>query len=56
MADPLGAIWMTPRAYREAVQGTPFDANRPSPMREYRTETEREIIVEKNVRKLALLP
>ncbi len=55
LADPLGPIWLTPRAYREAVQGTPFDADRPSLMREYRTETEREILVEKRGKKLCLL-
>ena len=56
IANPLGAIWTCPRDYREAVKGTPFDTER---RREktvvYKRQTEREILVDRNVKKFPLL-
>ena len=56
LVDPLGAIWACPRDYREATTGTPFDTEKVREKRlGYKRQTEREIIVERNVKKFALL-
>jgi hypothetical protein len=54
-AGPTGAIWIQPRDYREATNGTLFDVShsRNSPI--YRRQVEREMFVEKHVRKIELL-
>lgn len=54
-ADPLGAIWFRPADYRDATKGTPFDAERKTPAFGYRRQNDRDLLVEKNIKKLALL-
>ena len=54
-ANPLGAIWFSPADYRDAVKGTPFDIERRVPSFEYRSQPEREALVEAKIRKLRLL-
>jgi hypothetical protein len=54
-ADPLGAIWMQPVQYRDAVKGTRFDAGRQTKTEVYRRNTERDDLVEGQVQKLRLL-
>lgn len=54
-ANPLGAIWITPADYRDALKGTPFYSEQPSRRFEYRPQSEREAFVEEKVRKLRLL-
>ena len=51
--DPLGAIWMRPRDYRDITQGTAFDPRRP-PERIYRRQPEREALVVEKLMKLRL--
>lgn len=53
--DPLGAIWIQPRAYRDATAGTPFDAERKLPSGVYRRQPEREAFIESKIKKLRLL-
>ena len=55
MADPFGSVWMRPIDYREATQGTPFASEQQSMTLGYRRQTERELFVEKHVRKSKLL-
>ena len=52
--DPLGAIWVRPADYREAVRGTPY-ADATAPRRGYRTRPERERLVADRVTKQRLL-
>ena len=52
--DPLGAIWVTPQAYRTSVAESPFASFQQAPPI-YRRSTEREIHVEARVRKQPLL-
>ena len=53
--DPLGAIWIRPADYRDAVAGTPFaDAERPQQWG-YKRQTAREVFVEQNLKKRTLL-
>jgi hypothetical protein len=54
-ANPLGAIWIRPLDYREATKGTVFDPDTKRPILGYKRQTEREILVEKNVKKISLL-
>ena len=51
--DPLGAIWMRPRDYRDITEGTAFDPRRP-PERIYRRQPEREELVAEKLMKLRL--
>ena len=53
LADPLGAIWVTPQSYRAASRGGSFS---PVPSRQgsYRRKVERESFVEASVRRLPL--
>lgn len=55
MSDPLGAIWIRPDDYRAATAGTPFDAERVTPVGVYRRLTEREAWVETKIKKRRLL-
>jgi hypothetical protein len=54
-ADPLGAIWIQPRDYHIALQGTPFDPERRRATREYRSQPEREALVERKINKIRIL-
>ena len=54
-ADPLGAIWIQPKDYREITSGTPFDAGRSNAAFVYRSQPERETFVEKHIKKSLLL-
>ena len=54
-ADPLGAIWLRPVDYREAVKGTTFDQTRRREQWGYKRQTARELLVEQKVRKLKIL-
>jgi hypothetical protein len=53
-ANPLGAIWIQPKDYREVTKGTPFEAQRKVPAFGYSRQPEREIFVESKIRKLTL--
>lgn len=53
--DPLGAIWIQPKAYRDVTAGTPFDIERKQPTGVYRRQTEREAFVESKIEKRRLL-
>jgi len=53
--NPLGAIWMCPRDYRDAVKGTPFDTEHQREQWGYKRQTERELLVERKVKKFRLL-
>lgn len=49
---PLGAIWITPREYREVIKDTTFAAKPSSGL--YRRQPERELLVESTVTKSSL--
>jgi hypothetical protein len=51
-ADPLGAIWIRPKDYREVTDGTPFDTAKPNRNLVYRRQPERELFIESKIRKL----
>ena len=53
--NPLGAIWCSPADYRDAVKGTAFDVEGRNPAFEYRSQPEREALVEAKIRKFRLL-
>ncbi len=52
--DPLGPIWVTPSAYRDAVRGTSFEIETRR-RRTYRRQPEREELVEERVAKERIL-
>lgn len=54
-ADPLGAVWIQPRDYHNALVGTPFDPQRRRGTREYRSQPEREALVERKINRIRLL-
>jgi hypothetical protein len=54
-ADPFGAVWLTPVAYRDAVKGTLFDTERAQTTQPYRSQPDREAHVEKHAAKCVLL-
>jgi hypothetical protein len=54
-ADPLGSIWVRPLDYREATKGTPFDPNGRREQYGCKRHTAREIFMERNIKKSALL-
>lgn len=54
-SDPLGAIWVQPKAYRDITAGTPFDPERQLPSGVYRRQPERETFVESKIKKIKLL-
>ncbi|MCA1602606.1 MAG: replication-relaxation family protein [Acidobacteria bacterium] len=51
--DPLGAIWMRPRDYREITKGTAYDPSRPR-TGAYRRQPEREALVAGELKKSRL--
>ena len=51
-ADPLGAIWIRPKDYREATDGTAFDTAKPNRNFAYRRQPEREMFIESKIQKL----
>ena len=53
--DPLGAIWIQPKAYRDATADTPYDPYRTVPTGVYRRQTEREAFIESKIEKRRLL-
>ncbi|HEX8340115.1 MAG TPA: replication-relaxation family protein [Tepidisphaeraceae bacterium] len=55
IADPLGAIWAQPADYRAAVAGTAFDGRPGKAPEAYFRQVEREMLVERSLRKLRLL-
>lgn len=54
-ADPLGAIWIQPKDYRDVTAGTQFDAERQLSRGVYRRQPERETFIEAKIKKLRLL-
>jgi hypothetical protein len=54
-ADPLGAIWIQPKDYRDVTKGTQFYNERPKRNFEYRHQPEREAFIESKIPKLRLL-
>jgi len=54
-ADPLGAIWIRPLDYREATKGTPFAPAQTRQTWGYRRQTEREVFVERKIKKWRVL-
>lgn len=54
-ADPLGAIWIQPKDYRDVTKGTSFYNERPNRNFEYRHQPEREAFIESKIPKLRLL-
>jgi len=54
-SDPLGAIWIQPKSYRDVTAGTPFDAERKLPTGIYRRQAEREMFIESKIEKCRLL-
>jgi hypothetical protein len=54
LRDPLGAIWLRPQDYRDAVAGTDFDVTRKVEA-VYRRRPEREALIETKAMKWALL-
>jgi len=55
MTDPLGPIWIQPKAYRDVTNGSPFDTERKLPSAFYRRQSEREEFVESKIEKRRLL-
>jgi hypothetical protein len=53
--DPLGPIWIQPRDYRLAVEGTRFDVYRKSWAIAFRSQPERNALVEARIPKFRLL-
>jgi protein involved in plasmid replication-relaxation len=53
MADPVGAVWIRPIDYREAVKDSPFEGRARTST--YRRQTERQALVEQRISKLAIL-
>jgi hypothetical protein len=54
-ADPLGTIWIEPKDYRAATDGTRFDTSRQIRAFGYRSQPEREALVEAKIHKFRLL-
>lgn len=54
-ASPLGNVWVTPKDYHHATQGTPFDPDRSIQNGGYRRQSEREQLVEEGIAKRSLL-
>jgi hypothetical protein len=55
IADPLGAIWIRPADYRDALESTRFNTEYRRRAFEYRRQPEREALVEAKVCKMRLL-
>lgn len=45
-AQPLGRIWLRPRDYRDAMDGTPFDVRSREPRSKYRRQPERDALIQ----------
>lgn len=56
LQDPLGHVWMTPAAYRAAVDGTAFAVDAKTVAGSYRRQLHREPIVQQRVHLQRLLP
>ena len=54
-SDPLGAIWIQPKDYREITNGTSFETKQKNTTFGYRSQPERESFVEKHIKKSRLL-
>jgi hypothetical protein len=54
-SNPLGAIWIQPKDYREVTMGTPFYNERPAREFAYRHRPERDAFIESKIKKLRLL-
>ena len=54
-SDPLGAIWIQPKGYRDVTAGTRFDTERRLPTGVYRSQPEREAFIESKIEKRRLL-
>ncbi len=52
--NPMGAIWVRPIDYRDVTKGTAFDTERKRETWRYKTQPEREMLVEKAAKKLSL--
>ena len=50
----FGPVWVTPRDYRDAVRGTPYDLDRAARIGAYRTDPERQKLVEERIAKREL--
>jgi hypothetical protein len=53
--DPLGAVWVQPKDYREVTAGTPY-APQAVQRGHYRSRPDREAFIESHIRKSLLLP
>jgi hypothetical protein len=54
-AHPLGAIWIQPKDYRDAVKGTPFENSPSGNHRAYMRQTTRDSLVAQKMQKRRLL-
>jgi hypothetical protein len=54
-SEPLGAIWIQPLDYREALSGTAFEHMQRQNQWGYQRRTAREILIESKVKKLPLM-
>jgi hypothetical protein len=54
--DPLGAIWLTPRDYADALAGTSFDPRWGQDHRIYRRQIQREEQIAHSVKPRPLFP
>jgi hypothetical protein len=54
-SDPLGAVWIRPIDYRNAVTGTSFATSVDQRQRAYQRQTARDVLIEGNVKKIPLL-
>ena len=54
-ADPLAPVWISPADYREATKGTPFATEHRHESFGYRRQTERETLVDAQIKKQQLL-
>ncbi len=55
IANPLDPIWVRPADYQSATAGTAYEVNSHRHIEVYRRQTEREALVERNVRKQSLI-
>lgn len=53
--NPLGPIWIRPRDYLEATEGTPYYNENPKPGPVYRRQAERDVHIEAHIKKRHLL-
>ena len=55
LRDPLGPIWIRPADYHEVIAGSSHEVIAPRHLGRYRRQTERDAVVEKTIKKFALL-